>query len=34
MSEGNPLDGLVTDYTEMTPIPVIQYNNTSNAIDF
>ena len=34
MSEGNPLDGIVTDYTEMTPIPVIQYDSTSNAIIF
>ena len=34
MSEVNPLDGVVTDYTEMTPIPVIKYNNTSNALIF
>ena len=32
MSEGNPLDGVVTDYTEMAPIPVIQYDSSSNAI--
>ena len=34
MSEGNPLDGIVTDYTEMTPIPVIKYNTTNNALIF
>ena len=34
MSEGNPLDGVVTDYSEMTPIPVIKYNTTSNALIF
>ena len=34
MSEGNPLDGVVTDYSEMTPINVIKYNNTSNALIF
>ena len=32
MSEGNPLDGVVTDYSEMTPIPVIQYDSSSNAV--
>ena len=34
MSEGNPLDGIVTDYTEMTPIPIITYNTTSDALIF
>ena len=34
MSQGNPLDGVVTDYSGMTPIPVIQYDSSSNAIIF
>ena len=33
MSESPPL-GLVIDYSEMTSIPVIKYNNTSNALIF
>ena len=33
MSESPP-QGLVIDYTEMTAIPVIQYDSTSNAIIF
>ena len=33
MSESPP-QGLVIDYSEMTPIPVIQYNTTSNALNF
>ena len=34
MSEGNPLDGVVTDYSDMEPIPVIQYDKTSKALIF
>ena len=34
MSEGNPLDGVVTDYSGMESILVIQYDNTSNALIF
>ena len=34
MSQGNPLDGVVTDYSGITPIPVIQYDSSSNAIIF
>jgi hypothetical protein len=33
MSESPP-QGLVIDYSDMTPIPVIQYDSSSNAIDF
>ena len=34
MSQGNPLDGIVTDFGDMEPIPVIQYDKTSNALIF
>ena len=34
MSQGNPLDGVVTDYSGMTPIPVMKYDSSSNAIFF
>ena len=34
MSQGNPLDGIVTDFGDMEPIPVIKYNTTSNALIF
>ena len=34
MSQGNPLDGVVTDCGDMEPIPVIQYDKTSNTLIF
>ena len=34
MSPGNPLDGVVTDFGDMEPIPVIQDDKTSNALLF
>jgi hypothetical protein len=34
MSEELPPQGLVTDYNDMTPIPVIKYNSTNNALIF
>ena len=34
MSQGNPLDGIVTDFGDMEPIPVIQYDKTSNTLIF
>ena len=34
MSQGNPLDEVVTDFGDMEPIPVIQYDKTSNTLIF
>ena len=34
MSGGNPLDGIVVTYDDMTPIPVISYDQTNNALVF
>ena len=34
MSQGNPLDGVATDFGDMEPIPVIQYDKTSNTLIF
>ena len=32
MSQGNPLDGVVTAFGDMEPIPVIQYDKNNNAV--
>ena len=34
MSQENPLDGIVTDFGNMVPIPVIKYKSTNNALIF
>ena len=34
MSGRNQIDGIVVSYDDMTPIPVISYNPTNNALVF
>ena len=34
MSGGSQIDGLVTSYDDITPIPVISYDQTNNALVF
>ena len=32
MSGGSPINGVVDNYDDMTPIPVISYNQTNNTL--
>ena len=34
MNSGSPMDGIVVNYDDMRPIPVISYNQTNNALVF
>jgi hypothetical protein len=34
MSEEAPTDGVISDYNDMTQIPIIKYNNNNNALIF
>ena len=34
MTEETPTDGVISDYNDMTQIPIIKYNSTNNSLIF